>query len=454
MDIEIKEGARAIIRKLRECGFEAYIVGGCVRDSLLGKEPHDWDICTSATPEEMQKVLSEYRTYDTGLKHGTLTVRPEDGEAYEVTTFRTEGKYSDNRHPDKVVFVRSLKDDLSRRDFTMNAMAYSDEAGVIDYFGGIGDLAAKQIRCVGNPDTRFQEDALRVLRALRFASVYGFGIEKNTSAAIHRNANLLRHISAERIREELCKLLFGKGVLDILLDYSDVLAVIIPELAPCIGFEQNNKYHQYTVYEHIAHAVASYRGDDVAIKVALLLHDIAKPQCYFENETGGHFTGHGVKSADVAKEVASRLKFDNKTRDAIVELVLYHDTSIPPTQKAVRHWLNKVGEDRFRQLLEVQTADTMAHVEAVHASRLAQREAIEQVLSEVLAANQCFALKDLAVNGNDIMKEFSLQEGRQVGEVLNHLLDMVIAGDVQNEKISLLSEAREWMHASERADSR
>ena len=182
MDIEIKEGARAIIRKLRECGFEAYIVGGCVRDSLLGKEPHDWDICTSATPEEMQKVLSEYRTYDTGLKHGTLTVRPDDGEAYEVTTFRTEGKYSDNRHPDKVVFVRSLKDDLSRRDFTMNAMAYSDEAGVIDYFGGINDLAAKQIRCVGNPDTRFQEDALRVLRALRFASIYGFGIEKNTSA--------------------------------------------------------------------------------------------------------------------------------------------------------------------------------------------------------------------------------------------------------------------------------
>ena len=438
--IGIPSGADEIITALRSSGYDAYVVGGCVRDSLLGKEPHDWDICTSATPDEMREVFSARRVYDTGVKHGTLTIRADDGVAYEVTTFRTDGEYSDNRHPDTVTYVRSLREDMARRDFTVNAMAYSKENGLVDYYGGKDDLNVGLIRCVGDYDARFQEDALRVLRALRFASVYGFAIEEQTAAAIHRNAHLLKNISSERIREELCKLLVGKGVLNVLLGYSDVMATIIPELAPCIGFEQNNSYHQYNVYDHIAHAVASYEGSDTAINVALLLHDIAKPQCYYENETGGHFGGHGVKSAEVAKDVTARLKFDNKTRDAIVELVLYHDSAIAATQKAVRRWLNKIGEERFRQLLEVQTADTMAHVEAVHASRLAQRDAVESVLSQVLAENQCFTMKDLAINGHDIMTELGLQEGRQVGDVLKYLLDKVIAGEVPNERDELLLE--------------
>lgn len=235
--IPICPGAADILRRLRAAGYDAYLVGGCVRDSLLGREPHDWDVATSATPEEMKRVFAGSAVYDTGVKHGTLTVVAGDGQPYEVTTFRTEGRYSDGRRPDSVAFVRDLREDVSRRDFTVNAMAYSEETGLVDYFGGSEDLGRRLIRCVGNADERFNEDALRILRALRFASAYGFSIEAETAAAIHRNARLLDRIAQERIREELCRLLLGDGVLAVLLAYSDVMAVIIPELRPCIGFE-------------------------------------------------------------------------------------------------------------------------------------------------------------------------------------------------------------------------
>lgn len=293
--ISIPKGARAVLLNLRYENHEAYVVGGCVRDSLLGKEPKDWDICTSATPDEVKELMHRrgIKTIDTGLQHGTVTVDMGTVGKYEVTTFRIDGNYTDGRHPDYVEFTESIYKDLSRRDFTINAMAYNS-AGLIDPFHGRDDLQAGIIRCVGNPDERFEEDALRILRALRFAATYGFSIEEQTAAAIHKDAWMLKRIAAERINGELCKMLLGDGILNVLLNFSDVIATIIPEMEPCIGFEQNNKYHQYTVYEHIAHAVANYKGTDVSVKVALLLHDIGKPQCYTEDENGGHFHGHGV----------------------------------------------------------------------------------------------------------------------------------------------------------------
>ena len=258
--ISIPKGARAVLLNLRYENHEAYVVGGCVRDSLLGKEPKDWDICTSATPDEVKELMHRrgIKTIDTGLQHGTVTVDMGTVGKYEVTTFRIDGNYTDGRHPDYVEFTESIYKDLSRRDFTINAMAYNS-AGLIDPFHGRDDLQAGIIRCVGNPDERFEEDALRILRALRFAATYGFSIEEQTAAAIHKDAWMLKRIAAERINGELCKMLLGDGILNVLLNFSDVIATIIPEMEPCIGFEQNNKYHQYTVYEHIAHAVANYR---------------------------------------------------------------------------------------------------------------------------------------------------------------------------------------------------
>ena len=275
----IPRGASDVMTVLALDGFDSYVVGGCVRDSLLGLEPHDWDICTNATPNEVLRTFARrnVKIIETGIKHGTVTVCLSGaGEQYEVTTFRIDGEYSDGRHPDSVSFTPSLLEDLARRDFTMNAMAYNEVTGLIDPFGGEKALQHNEISCVGNPADRFQEDALRVMRALRFASTYGFSIEANTAAAIHQFAPHLNDIAVERIQAELCKLLLGKGVLEVLLGYSDVIAAIIPEISPCIGFDQKNRYHEYTIYDHIAHAVANYTGDDISIKVALLLHEIGR----------------------------------------------------------------------------------------------------------------------------------------------------------------------------------
>lgn len=442
--IKVPIGAQRIISRLSEAGYQSYVVGGCVRDSLLLKTPHDWDICTSATPEEVKAVFRYDTVFDTGIKHGTLTIIYY-GDLYEVTTFRADGEYSDNRHPDDVVFVKSLKEDVARRDFTINSIAFNNESGVIDYYGGIDDLNDKVIRCVGNPDDRFKEDALRILRALRFASTYTFTIEKKTAEAIHRNAMLLNNIAEERIRDELCKMLFGDGILEILLDYSDVIATIIPEIKPCIGFEQHNRYHQYTVYDHIAHAVANYHGCDTSVKVALLLHDIGKPKCYTEDERGGHFHGHSVPSHDIAELVVNRLRFDNKTQREVLELVLYHDSVIEPQPKVVRRWLNKIGEHRFMQLLSVRMADILAHAEGTQESRIERCHALYTIARTIVAENQCFSMKDLAVNGNVIMDALGLRPGKKVGDTLRHLLDKVIAEEVENTRDALLKEALSYV---------
>lgn len=446
--ISIPAGAAEIISALQSNGYKAYVVGGCVRDSLLGRDPKDWDICTSAKPDDVIRCFCNYPVIETGLQHGTVTVVI-NHEPFEVTTFRVDGEYADSRHPSSVRFITDVKQDLARRDFTINAMAYNDEEGLIDPFGGVNDLACHKISCVGNPDERFGEDALRIMRALRFASVYGFTISEATAEAIHRNRSLLQNIAAERITMELSKLVCGNGVLDVLLRFSDVMTIIIPELGPCIGFNQNNKYHCYTIYEHIAVAVLNSPSDDLVVRMALLLHDIGKPCCYTEDENGGHFHGHGEFSYELAKKALSRLRFDNKTRHSILTLVLHHDSQIEPTPKTVLRWLNRIGAEQFGRLLKIRMADIKAHSPDTQASRIERCEALETLLEKEL--EHCFSLKDLAVNGRDVMA-LGASEGKQIGDVLHVLLSAVINEEIENDKERLLIKARELLSVYNRGN--
>ena len=437
--ITIPRGAKAIVQGLRYEHHDAYVVGGCVRDSLLGVEPKDWDICTSATPEEMKEYFNRIsvKTIDTGLKHGTITVDMEQCGKFEVTTFRIDGNYSDNRHPDSVQFVDSIVQDLSRRDFTINAMAFNP-GGLVDPFHGRDDLENGIIRCVGNPDDRFKEDALRILRAMRFSSTYGFTIDEATSQSIHKNKELRLNIAAERIQAELCRMLCGKGILNVLLEYSDVIATIIPEMEPCIGFDQNNRFHEYTVYDHIAHAVANYTGIDTVVNVSLLLHDIGKPCCYTVDEKGGHFYGHGVSSHDITEKVLTKLRFDNKTKSDILELVLYHDAVIEPTPKTVRRWLNKIGEKQFSRLLDIRMADILAHKKGTQESRIERCNALRTLANEIIEQEQCFKIKDLMIDGYDVMEILGVPEGKEVGLVLSEILKLVIDEELENDRTALI----------------
>ena len=442
LQISLPEGASAILDTLHDRGFEAYVVGGCVRDSILGRTPKDWDICTSATPGQVEEIFRDRRVIETGARFGTLTVCENDGQ-YEVTTFRTDGAYSDSRRPDSVEFVSDIREDLARRDFTINAMAYGPQ-GLVDPYGGARDLQTGIIRCVGDPDKRFQEDALRIMRALRFSAVYGFKIEMGTMLAIHRNVHLLERIAAERINMELCRTLCGRHALPVMVRYADVMSAIVPELKPCIGFDQHNRYHQYNVYEHMMRAMAYCGTDDLSVRLALFLHDIGKPQCYTEDERGGHFYGHAEISHAMAEVVLDRLKFDRRTRDAVLDLIKYHDSAIEPTEKAVCRWLNRIGAERFDQLLYVRQGDVMAHAEAVRDPALEKCRKTREILEDVLAREQCFSLKDLAVNGRDIMA-MGAPEGKQVGEILNRLLDEVVSGNLENHHGVLIEAAGEML---------
>ena len=432
--LKLPPGAKAILDTLRRHGYETYVVGGCVRDSLLGLHPKDWDICTAAVPERVEQLLAGYRIVETGLKHGTVTVLA-GGAPYEVTTFRVDGTYSDSRRPDSVRFVSDLREDLARRDFTVNAMAYSPDTGLVDPFCGRGDLQSGLIRCVGNADERFLEDALRVMRALRFASVYEFSIENATARAVHENARRLNHIAAERISAELCKLLGGKGVLPVLLDYSDVLTVIVPELAPCVGFRENGGLH--TVYEHASYALAACDGQDAAVLLALLLHDIAVPVCD---------AGHALRGRDMAEGILRRLRLDGKTRREALELILYHDEDIPVNKSAVKRWLNRLGPEGLDRLLAVRMADAAAGEGEDREQRLEHSRRLAELKEEVLAAKECFSLDDLALRGSDLI-ELGVPEGKRIGDTLRLLLDMVIDGKVDNERGTLLRQAENMLRS-------
>jgi tRNA nucleotidyltransferase (CCA-adding enzyme) len=431
---------QSIISLLAQNGFDGYAVGGCVRDSLLGKTPHDWDICTPATPEDMLRVFDGLRVIETGLKHGTLTVLL-DGEPFEVTTYRIDGEYLDNRRPSSVRFIGSLADDLSRRDFTINAMAYNDQAGLIDPFSGAADLKTGLIRCVGKPDHRFGEDALRILRALRFASVFGFSLEPETTGSIHRNKELLQNISAERISVELGKLLCGVGAGDILRSCADVIAVFIPEITPMFGFEQQNPYHCFDVWEHTVTSITK-APEDLTLRLVMLLHDIAKPSSFTTDETGrGHFHGHPEKSAALAELILKRLKYDNLTIDTVKTLVLHHDVKVQPTLRAVKRLLNKIGPDNFKALLLVKLADYSAQNPDYFALRVQQLDELSGMLDTVLKERQCFSMKDLAVTGSDLLA-LGIPQGEQLGQVLKTLLEMVISDEAPNSRDELMTIAK------------
>ena len=424
----------AALARLGGAGYEAWAVGGCVRDLLLGRVPGDWDLCTAARPEETEAVFAGERLVETGLKHGTVTVLL-DGLPLEITTFRADGDYTDHRHPDAVRFSDTLTEDLSRRDFTVNALAYAPGRGVADPFGGEADLRRGLLRAVGEPARRFEEDALRILRALRFAAQLGFTIEEKTAAAMGEKAPLLAFVSAERVREELTKLLCGPAAAPVLREFRDLAAEVLPELRPCFGFEQHNPHHCFDVWEHTLAALAAAPPEPV-LRWALLLHDLGKPACFTLDEAGvGHFYGHGKVSAALAETILRRLKFPNAERERVVRLVLTHDAPIPPERKSVRRRLARCGEEDFFLLLALHRADTLAQAER-NRPRLQTLDELEALARELLAEAACLSLKDLAVNGNDLLA-LGLR-GPAVGQALRSLLEAVLDERVENEREKLL----------------
>lgn len=442
--INIPADANRIIHTLQSNGHKAYVVGGCVRDSIIDRPIHDWDICTSATPNEMLKIFKDERVIETGLQHGTVTIVM-NGEAYEVTTFRIDGVYSDSRRPDNVTFTSDLLEDLRRRDFTINAMAYNDEEGLIDPFDGLKDIKWKKIRCVGSARDRFGEDALRILRAIRFSSQLEFVMMPETLYEINRQYKNLENISIERINSEFCKITSSSDFCVQMILFQDVFALFIPELKDMFDFLQNNPYHDYDVYGHTIHAIEECDSDDLTVRLAVFFHDFGKPHCYQDGEDGiRHFKGHGKVSAEITNNIMKRLRFDNETRNNVVQLVYYHDATFEVGKKYVKRWLNKIGEEQFRRLLELRRADIKGQKKELDQSRIDKVDNIEKILDEVLQEEECFSLKDLAVNGKDLI-EIGYKSGKELGNVLQRLLDTVISEEINNNRDELLELAKGWL---------
>lgn len=429
-----------ILERLNRNGYEAYAVGGCVRDALLGRIPHDWDICTAALPEQVMACFPERMVYQTGIQHGTVLLRWE-GEGYEITTFRTESGYSDHRHPDQVRFVRSLKEDLARRDFTINAMAYHPDIGVVDWFGGREDIERRLIRCVGVPEQRFQEDGLRILRALRFAARYGFALDAQTAHAMQQGKDLLRCIAAERIFSELNGILLGETVAEVLLAYREIFAVFLPELVPTFDFDQRNPHHCYDVWEHTARSVAN-APQDAVLRLAMLFHDVGKPAAFTVDADGtGHCPGHHAVSATLAEQALRRLRCDKETVRAVVTLVGQHDRIRRFSRRATLRLLAELGERRTRQLLQVMEADVKAQApETVPDKMTALLEGCAMV-DALLGANACFQKKDLALNGRDLIA-LGMPADTALGALLEELFQAVLNGTLENERTVLMQTAR------------
>lgn len=418
---------------LKNSGFDAYIVGGRVRDFLLGKRNGDIDITTNAEPSQIKLAFAEYKTVETGIKHGTVTVIIDDTPV-EITTFRVDSGYSDNRHPDSVRFSTNLDEDLCRRDFTINAVAYNPDNGIVDKFGGTQDIHDKIIRTVGDPDKRFKEDALRILRALRFAAVLGFSIEPNTESALFRNKDLLAGISAERVRVELSKLLCGNDAKRIILDYTEILGVVIPEIVPMKNFDQINPHHIYNVLEHTAHVV-SYTRPVTHLRFAALLHDIGKVPTFTVDANGiGHFYGHDRVSYEMSTGILKRLKFDNYTANRILTLIKYHDVIIKETAQDIKYCLNILTPSLFFELIELKRADNLSQSPLF--SHKSEFDNMERIAHSVLANSECFSLDTLQINGKDLIN-LGFTDGKEIGKTLELLLDMVICGRLPNNHTDL-----------------
>ena len=441
MRIEIPEKVRVVLNTLRMAGFEAYVVGGCVRDSILGRVPNDWDVTTSARPEQVKALFR--RTIDTGIQHGTVTVMM-DKEGFEVTTYRIDGKYEDSRHPSQVTFTPSLEEDLKRRDFTINAMAYNDEDGLVDLFGGIRDVEERRIRCVGDPEARFGEDALRILRAVRFSAQLGYGIEEKTLAAITKLAPTLQNISAERIQTELVKLLVSDHPDYLRIAYdTGITKVILPEFDQCMAMPQNHPHHCYNVGEHTLVSLTEVPPDKV-LRLAMLFHDIGKPKCLTVGKNGiTHFYGHPKVSEKMTVEILRRLKFDNDTIRMVAKLIEYHDVGNEeePSPRRMRHILNRVGEEAFPAMFRVWKGDVLAQSTYLREEKLAKIEGWEACYQEILAEHQCVSLKDLAINGKDLI-EMGAAPGKELGACLQRLLEEVLEAPEKNTKEYLTQRAK------------
>lgn len=435
LKIEIPPGALYILQQLEDRGFEAYVVGGCVRDSLLGKVPHDWDITTNALPQQVKEIFR--RTIDTGLQHGTVTI-PMGPEAYEVTTYRIDGEYLDARHPSEVTFTASLREDLQRRDFTINAMAYSVRNGLRDYFDGCGDLQKGLIRAVGDPGKRFEEDALRIMRAVRFAAQLGYSVEEDTVAAMKRLAPSLSKISAERIAAELEKILVSPHPEFLRMAYAcGITAVILPEFDRCMETPQNNPHHIYNVGEHTIHALMHARPDRI-LRLVMLLHDFGKAPCRTTDEKGiDHFYGHPDVSAQMAENILRRLKTDNDTRRKVVRLTLVHDHEVRLTEAGVRRAVTQIGQDLFPLFLEVKEADVLAQSEYKRQAKLEHLSEVRRLYAAILRNRDCLSLQDLAVKGDDLIAA-GMRPGREIGQCLSVMLQDVLGEPAHNTREYLL----------------
>ena len=438
MQIVLPEDVQYIIKALESAGFEGFAVGGCVRDSIMGRTPHDWDITTNARPETVKKLFNH--TIDTGIEHGTVTVMLHR-TGYEVTTYRIDGKYTDGRHPDSVSFALNLEDDLSRRDFTVNAMAYNESRGLVDLFGGLDDLEKKKIRCVGVPRERFGEDALRMLRALRFSATLGFDVEKNTYDAIKELSHTLEKVSAERIYSELIKLLTSdepQKIRDCHL--TGLTKVFMPEYDAIVNIPQHNPHHCYDVEEHTLKVLENTPPGKV-IRLAALFHDMGKPACHTRDDNGiDHFHGHQAVSEELAVKILKRLKSDNDTISKVRLLVLNHDVRTEAERKPVRRLINRIGAENIENLLALQTADTLAQSDYMRAGKLKRIEDLRAIADDIRESGEAVNLKGLAVDGNDL-KAIGYKPGRTLGAALKKLLDDVLEDPSLNTREYLLGEA-------------
>lgn len=440
MKINIPSYVNTILDRLNENGYEAYIVGGCVRDAILGIPPSDYDVCTNCLPNKMEEIFIDFNTIETGIKHGTLTVMSE-GNPIEITTFRTDGEYIGHRKPQNVTFEASLSEDLKRRDFTINALCCDKKGNLTDLFGGCEDIENCIIKCVGKPSKRFDEDALRIMRAVRFASVLRFKIDRETEIAIQNQKELLMEISVERIFSELKKLICGKSAGQILYNYRDVFGEIIPELKPCFDFPQKCPHHCYDVYKHICVSVDNIKSDDT-LRLVMLLHDIGKPEMMTQDENGiMHFKKHQFAGANKAKTILERLKCDKKTQERIFNLIWEHDNRIPSLKKSVRKMISKYGFDFFEDYLCVRRADTLAQSDFHREEKLAQLDKLEQLAQEIKEENSCLKISDLDVSGHDMINLGYY--GKNIGLALAFSLSAVLDEKTENKKEKIINYLRE-----------
>lgn len=447
MKIDVPDNVRLLVKRLNAAECAAYPVGGCIRDSIIGRVPKDWDVATSALPNKIKNVFSDFTVLDTGIEHGTVTVLI-DNYPYEVTTFRTDGDYSDNRRPDFVEFVRDIHEDLSRRDFTINALAYDcDTESIIDDFGGAGDIKRGLIRCVGDAHTRFREDALRILRALRFASVLGFELDSKTAEAALSCRELLNNVSQERIFAEFKQLMCGGNVRYVLEEFREILAVIIPEIKLMFDCPQRNPYHCYNVWGHTVHCVSAV-VPQADIRTAALFHDIGKPAVHTVEllSDGGcvdHFYSHAKVSAEIAASVLTRMKSAKAFKQTVVTLVKYHDINLDLDKKCVKRRLNKFGAELLNKLIELKRGDTLGQSEFVRASRLKRLDDFLALANTVIEERECFSVKDLVINGRDLIALG--YSGREIGIILNKIVDEVINERLSNRRTELLKFAEKYL---------